>query len=232
QTKSVEELILFNTSKKLYMIRDNKLDKDFDSFSKWIKALKTSRKLYKENRSALATIFLENNCSSKNIEQILKGEEYQSYWKSLLSLNLTIIMKTLQEMTIPGFDDIIRLRGNKIMSNELNENQCHNVIATLEDQECYRQEDCLLIEKDRKTCIICTKLHKTLIQIKRRAIKGVQSIKTTHASDKLLIQHVKETCKIIYKQKCFIELLKAKIKIEEEPISEELERVINEVAQE
>ncbi|CAG8777554.1 3448_t:CDS:1, partial [Racocetra fulgida] len=72
QTKSVEGLILFNTSKKLYMIQDNKLDKDFDSFSKWIKALKTSRKLYKRNRSALASIFLENNCSSKNIGQMLK----------------------------------------------------------------------------------------------------------------------------------------------------------------
>ncbi|CAG8537528.1 22558_t:CDS:2 [Gigaspora rosea] len=134
------------------------------------------------------------------------------------------------------FDDIIRLRGNKIMSNELNENQYHNIIATLEDQElpteCYRQEDCLFIEKDKKTCIICTKLHKTLIQIKRRAIKGVQSIKTTYASDELLTQHIKETRKIIYKQKRFIELLKTKIKIEEEPISEELERVINEVAQE
>ncbi|CAG8456597.1 13370_t:CDS:1, partial [Gigaspora rosea] len=34
QTKSVKGLILFNTSKKLYMIRNNKLDKDFDSFSK------------------------------------------------------------------------------------------------------------------------------------------------------------------------------------------------------
>ncbi|CAG8761459.1 7313_t:CDS:2, partial [Gigaspora rosea] len=218
QTKSVEGLILFYTSKKLYMVRDNKLNKDFDSFSKWIKALKTSRKLYKGNRSALVTIFLENNCSSKNIGQILKGEEYESYWKSSPSLNLTIITKTLQEMTIPGkkelhiifsclcifdfkimalekpvsittlpptlltistmtdilnlvkfmfntktccglktkgFDDIIRLCENKIMSNELNKNQCHNVIATLEDQglltECYRREDCLLIEKDRKT---------------------------------------------------------------------------------
>ncbi|CAG8832728.1 21577_t:CDS:1, partial [Gigaspora margarita] len=60
------------------------------------------KKLYKENQSALATIFLKNNCLNKNIRQILKEEEYQSYWKCLLSLNFTIITKTLQEMTILG----------------------------------------------------------------------------------------------------------------------------------
>ena len=72
---------MFDTKEKKVYVHNVKNGQKYDTFSKWISALKNQR-FFKENRSASTTIFLEPNPKSPSIASILGESNYSSYWKT------------------------------------------------------------------------------------------------------------------------------------------------------
>lgn len=95
--KSAEGRILYEKSEKHAYVYDMITQKRFSSFSAWIKALNNKR-FFKGKKSALATIFLKPNCNEANIGQIIKGENYTSYFKSPEIITLLSIKDILTTM--------------------------------------------------------------------------------------------------------------------------------------
>ena len=100
--------------------------------------------------------------------------------------------------------------------------------------EAYRRIDCMLVAKNNNTCKNCEKLKKTMQQICRRYLAGVNSVKTVHASKNILIEKVNEQRKIIKMQNETIsnikEQLQKKIEKEEIIVSDEMANVAHTVA--
>ena len=66
---------------------------------------------------------------------------------------------------IKGFEDVVRIRGNQLVSNA----QEHAILAILENKshsdEIYRHVDCMLIVKYGNICENCQKVYKIMQQI-------------------------------------------------------------------
>jgi hypothetical protein len=58
--------------------------------------------LFKGNKSALATIFLEPNPTSLPIASILYETDYSPYWKTAMFINIKDILLLIQKEILPG----------------------------------------------------------------------------------------------------------------------------------
>ncbi|CAB5347123.1 unnamed protein product [Rhizophagus irregularis] len=94
--KYFEGVIMFDAKEKKAYIYSVKNDRKYDTFSKWITALKNLR-LFKGHRSAFATIFLEPNPNSPSIASILGESNYSSYWKTSTYTSLEEIFSLIQK---------------------------------------------------------------------------------------------------------------------------------------
>ncbi|RIA97630.1 hypothetical protein C1645_813872 [Glomus cerebriforme] len=78
--KYFEGVLLYNVKEKKAYVYSIKNGQKYESFSKWITGLK-KQGLFKGDRSALKTIFLESSPTSKSIASILRKSDYIPYWK-------------------------------------------------------------------------------------------------------------------------------------------------------
>ncbi len=101
-----------------------------------------------------------------------------------------------------GFEEVVQLRGNQLVSNKLNADGSHEIIARLENKgrpnELYRRVDCSLFVYTGSICINCNKLLNTLGQIRGRHVTGVQAVKISHASEAMLVQTVHDQRKVLH----------------------------------
>jgi hypothetical protein len=102
---------------------------------------------------------------------------------------------------VTGFEEVVRLRGPQIVSNDLNSDGLHTAIAILENQgtvtERYRKVNCqLLVGKEERTCDTCKKLRNTMITIRNRYLAGVKSAKSMHSSTEVLSMQIKDARKV------------------------------------
>ncbi|PKY59871.1 hypothetical protein RhiirA4_482990 [Rhizophagus irregularis] len=129
--------------------------------------------LFKGYRSAFATIFLEPIPSSPLIGSILR---------------ICCSQSTIE------FENVVQIRGDQLVSNDKE----HTPFAFLENKnqpdEAYRYIYCKFIIKNEITfdnkCENCQKLYKTMQQIYKRSLAGMNSVKIAHASKEILIQRV------------------------------------------
>jgi hypothetical protein len=114
----------------------------------------------------------------------------------------------------------------------------HTPFAFLENKnqldEAYRHIDCKLIIKDENIlCDNCLKVYKTMQQIHRRSLAGVNSVKIAHASKEILIEkieHQKKLIKIQYVTLTNIrDCLQKKIEKEEGEISDKMSKITHTV---
>ena len=93
---------MFDTKEKKAYVHNVKNGQKYDTFSKWISALKNQR-FFKGNRSAPATIFLEPNFNSLPIASILGESDYYSYWKKTsMCTNIEEIFLLIQKEILPN----------------------------------------------------------------------------------------------------------------------------------
>jgi len=112
-------------------------------------------------------------------------------------------------------------------------------LAILENKgqpnEVYRHTNCMLIVKDNNVCENCQKIHKTIGQIHRRILAGVNSVKTIHASKEILIEKIDYQRKVIKAQNITItnvkNCLQKKIEKEEEEISDEMAKIVHTITE-
>ena len=90
---------------------------------------------------------------------------------------------------------MVQIRGDQLVSNDKE----HTPFAFLENKnqpdEAYRHIHCKFIIKDENTCDNtcdnCQKVYKTIQQIHRRSLAGINSVKIAHASkEKILIEKI------------------------------------------
>ncbi|EXX52009.1 uncharacterized protein OCT59_000536 [Rhizophagus irregularis] len=92
---------MFDAKDKKAFIYSIKNDRKYESFSKWMNGLR-KHKLFKENKSALAIIFLESNPTSLPIASILYETNYSPYWKTAMFINIKDILLLIQKEILPG----------------------------------------------------------------------------------------------------------------------------------
>jgi hypothetical protein len=107
---------LFEKSENHVYIYDMITQNRFSSFSAWIKAL-NGKRFFKGKKSALANIFLEPSCSGMNIGQIIKGEDYVSYFKSTEIITLLSIKDNLTTIICNDveFTDVTLTESDKVL---------------------------------------------------------------------------------------------------------------------
>ena len=66
--------------------------------------------------------------------------------------------------------------------------------------EAYRHIHCKLIIEDVNICDNCQKVYKTMQQIHRRSLAGINSVKIVHASKEILIEKIEHQKKLIKTQ--------------------------------
>jgi hypothetical protein len=160
--------------------------------------------------------------------------------KVLLVCNLQLnyycirfFLLTLKKYLILGFEDIIQIRGDQLVSN----NKEHTPFAFLENKsqpdEAYRHTDCKLIIKDGNACENCQKVYKTMQQIHRRSLAGINSMKIVHASKKILMEKIEYQKRLIKTQSVTIvnirDCLQKKIEKEEGEISNNMANIAHTV---
>ena len=91
-----EGVLMFNAKEKKAYVHSVKNGQKYDTFSKWINALKNQR-FFKGHRSAPATIFLEPNLNSQSVASILSESDYSSYWRMSMYTNLKEIFLLIQK---------------------------------------------------------------------------------------------------------------------------------------
>ena len=91
---------MFDAKEKKAYVYSIKNDHKYDTFSKWITALKNQRH-FKGHRSAPATIFLEPNPNSLSVASILDESDYSLYWKTSVYTNLKEIFSLIQKEILP-----------------------------------------------------------------------------------------------------------------------------------
>ena len=93
---------MFDAKEKKAYVHNVKNGQKYDTFSKWINALKNQR-FFKGHRSAPATIFLEPNLNSPPIASILGESDYSSYWKKTsMYTNIEEIFLLIQKEILPS----------------------------------------------------------------------------------------------------------------------------------
>ena len=92
---------MFNAKEKKAYVHSVKNGQKYDTFSKWINALKNQR-FFKGHRSAPATIFLEPNLNSQSVASILSESDYSSYWRMSMYTNLKEIFLLIQKEILPS----------------------------------------------------------------------------------------------------------------------------------
>ena len=131
----------------------------------------------------------------------------------------------------------MRIRESQLVKNAQDINKKHTPFVFLEKQgqldEAYRHIDCILVTKDKDICENCEKLRKTMQQIRRRFLVGVNPVKTIHASKNILIEKVEEQRKVIQTQNITIlnikEHLQKKVEKEKIEVSNTIADVISDV---
>ncbi|GBC04638.1 hypothetical protein RclHR1_00580003 [Rhizophagus clarus] len=127
------------------------------------------------------------------------------------------------------FENVVQIRGNQLVGN----NKEHCPFAFLENKnlpnEAYRHVDCKFIIKDGNICENCQKIYKTMQQIHRRFLAGVNSTKTVHASKEILIEKIECQKKLIKTKSVTIanirSCLQKKIEKEEGEISDKMSTI-------
>ncbi|RIB00191.1 hypothetical protein C2G38_2150948 [Gigaspora rosea] len=141
-------------------------------------------------------------------------------------IKCTVFVNSLEVNVLKErFEQATYLRGDHLYSNFIGPENNHEIIANLEnkglDNEAYRRIDYTLLVLNGKICANCKTLHNTLYQIENRYKNGIQSVKTTHASRKLLTEIVQKA-----RKKELVESLrdglKLKFEAKEEQVSEPL----------
>jgi hypothetical protein len=99
--KYFEGVLMFDAKEKKAYVYSVKNDHKYESFCKWMHGLK-KQGLFKGNKSALATIFLEPNPASLPIASILCETDYSPYWKKSLFANIQDILLLIQNEILPG----------------------------------------------------------------------------------------------------------------------------------
>ena len=137
----------------------------------------------------------------------------------------------LKKYLILGFEDVVQIRGDQFVSNDKE----HTPFAFLENKnqpdKTYRHIYCKLIIKDGNTytCDNCQKVYKTMQQIHRRSLAGVNSVKIAHASKEVLIEKIEHQKKLIKTQYVTLanirDCLQKKIKNEEGEISDSMSKI-------
>ncbi|CAG8837207.1 27801_t:CDS:2, partial [Gigaspora margarita] len=95
--KSAEGWIFYNKSEKHAYVYNMIIQKQYPSFSTWIKAL-SNKRFFKGKKSALSTIFLNPSYSKISVSQIIKKEDHVSYFKNTKIVTLSFIKDTLATM--------------------------------------------------------------------------------------------------------------------------------------
>ncbi|CAG8671585.1 10107_t:CDS:2, partial [Dentiscutata heterogama] len=95
-----EGILMFDAKEQRTYIYSLINDYKYETFSKWINGLQKCG-LFKGQRSALATVFLEPNPTSLPIALILHISEYIPYWKSIASANIEDIFLYMQSKIKP-----------------------------------------------------------------------------------------------------------------------------------
>jgi hypothetical protein len=116
-------------------------------------------------------------------------------------------------------------------------NKEHTPFAFLENKghpdKAYRHINCKLIIKDGNICENCQKVYKTMQQIRRRSLAGVNSVKNVHASKMILIEKIEHQKKLIKSQNVTIinirNCLQKKIEKEEGEISNKMANIAHTV---
>jgi predicted rRNA methylase YqxC with S4 and FtsJ domains len=92
----------------------------------------------------------------------------------------------------------------------------------------------MLVAENNNICKNCEKLQKTMQQIRRRYLAGINSVKAIHASKNILIEKVDKQRKIIKLQNETIsnikEKMQKKIEIEEIEVSDKIANIAHTVA--
>ena len=100
--------------------------------------------------------------------------------------------------------------------------------------EAYRRIDCILVAENNNICKNCKKLQKTMQQIRRRYLAGINSVKAVYASKDILIEKVNKQRKIIKSKNKTIsnirEQLQKKIEKEEVEVSDKIAHVVHTIA--
>ncbi|RHZ58755.1 hypothetical protein Glove_368g16 [Diversispora epigaea] len=140
----------------------------------------------------------------------------------------TFHINICEGQSIIGFEDVVKIRETQLVNNKKE----HISFAFLENNEqFYRRVDCILVVKENNICENCFKLKRTLQQIQRRILAGINSTKITHTSKKILIEKVNQQKLIIKQQKDLIinlkEHLEKKIENEEEEVSNEMANIVH-----
>jgi hypothetical protein len=99
--KYFKGIIMYDGKEKKAYVYCIKSDRKFETFSQWINILKSQR-LFKGNRSAIATIFLEPNPTCPSIASILCETDYLPYWKATSLINPSDILLSIKEKILPG----------------------------------------------------------------------------------------------------------------------------------
>jgi hypothetical protein len=134
---------------------------------------------------------------------------------------------------ILGFEDVIQIRGNKLVSNDKEHTPFAFLENTNQPNEAYRHIDCKLIIKDENICDNCQKVYKTMQQIHRRSLAGVNSVKIAHASKEILIEKIEHQKKLMKTQYVTLanirDCLQKKIDEEEGEISDKMSKITHTV---
>ncbi|CAB5200035.1 unnamed protein product [Rhizophagus irregularis] len=136
-----------------------------------------------------------------------------------------------------GFENVVQIRGDQLVSNDKE----HTPFAFLENKnqpdEAYRHIHCKFIIKDENTCDNkcenCQKLYKTMQQIYRRSLAGVNSVKIAYASKEILIEKIEHQKKLIKTQYVTLanirDCLQKKIENEGGEISDNMSKITHTV---
>ncbi|RIB11104.1 hypothetical protein C2G38_2042939 [Gigaspora rosea] len=123
--KSAKGRILYEKSEKCVYVYDMITQKRYATFCAWIKAL-SNKRFFKGKKSALSTIFLNPSCNGISVGQIIKGENYASYFKNSEIITLIFIKNTLTKIMCnnPEFANITLVESEEflrlIISDEKN----------------------------------------------------------------------------------------------------------------
>ncbi|CAG8801012.1 4252_t:CDS:2, partial [Dentiscutata erythropus] len=213
-----EDILMFDAKEQRTYIYSLINDCKYETFSKWINGLQ-KRGLFKEQRSALATVFLEPNPTSLSIASILRTSEYILYWKSIASANIEDIFLYMQKKQL-----LIKAKG---------------ILITYEVFVCNQ------LVKEEYFPFLTKAIKRTYDKVKNfieyiynlNICQGqstkVNSVKTIHASKEILQEKVNQQRKTIKEQtKTIINLknqLQKKIEKEEEKVSNEIANIVHTV---